>query len=204
MQDASVFVNYRSGRNMTDAIALEVRPWNTRVFPIAGDVSKTEDCQQIRAEIEKRCGRIDLLVSNAFPQIPARTFMEQDSGEFLGFLEKSVATTSTLLHELLPLVPNGGIVMLISTRYTQEPKAKYSHYVASKSCLEGLVRSLALEFPGQKFMIVRPPRMLTDQTNLAFDLSPPVSAVAVAEELMEAIRHIESSSNLAEFDLGKN
>jgi hypothetical protein len=46
--------------------------------------------------------------------------------------------------------------------------------------------------------------MLTDQTNLAFDLSPPVSAVAVAEELMEAIRHIESSSNLAEFDLGKS
>jgi NAD(P)-dependent dehydrogenase (short-subunit alcohol dehydrogenase family) len=204
MQDASVFINYRSGRNEADAIALEARPWNTKIFPVAGDVSKTEDCQHIRAEIERHFARIDLLVSNAFPQIPVRGFMEQNSGEFLRFLESSVSTTVTLFRELLPLVPNGGIVILISTRYTREPQAKYSHYIAAKSCLEGLVRSLALEFPNQKFVIVRPPRMLTDQTNLAFDLSPPVSAVAVAEELMEAIKHIESSSNLAEFDLWKN
>ena len=130
--------------------------------------------------------------------------MDQTTGEFLRFLETSIATTVTLLRELLPLVPQGGIVMLISTRYTLEPKAQFSHYVASKSCLEALMRSLALEFPDQKFVIARPPRMLTDQTNLAFDLSPPVSAVAVARELIEAIGQLDSASNLVEFDLGKN
>ena len=204
MQDADVFVNYRSRRDEAEAIANELRPWNTRVFPIAGDVSKTEDCRQIRAEIENRFGRIDLLVSNAFPHISVRGFMDQTTGEFLRFLETSIATTVTLLRELLPLVPQGGIVMLISTRYTLEPKAQFSHYVASKSCLEALMRSLALEFPDQKFVIARPPRMLTDQTNLAFDLSPPVSAVAVARELIEAIGQLDSASNLVEFDLGKN
>jgi NAD(P)-dependent dehydrogenase (short-subunit alcohol dehydrogenase family) len=204
LQDASVFVNYRSSREEAEAIADEVSPWNTKVFPIAGDVSKLDDCKNIRAEIEHRFGRIDLLVSNAFPQIPTQGFLEQNSCEFLRFLEKSVSTTVTLLHELLPLVSKGGTIMLISTCYTREPAARFSHYVASKSCLEGLMRSLASEFPDQNFVIVRPPRMLTDQTNLAFDLSPPVSAVAVARELMESIRQFEYSSNLAELNLGRN
>ena len=66
------------------------------------------------------------------------------------------------------------------------------------------MRSLALEFPNQKFVIVRPPRMLTDQTNQVFDLSPPLSAVSVARELMERLGQIEYSSNLAELDLGRN
>jgi len=204
LQKAKVLINYRSLRAEAEAIAAEVRPWNPQIFPIAGDVSKPEDCQQIRAEIMSQFGRIDLLVSNAFPQILAQAFLEQSSLKFLQFLKQSVSTTVTLLYELLPLVSQGGVVMLISTCYTREPVARFSHYVAAKSCLEGLMRSLALEFPNQKFVIVRPPRMLTDQTNQVFDLSPPLSAVSVARELMERLGQIEYSSNLAELDLGRN
>lgn len=204
LQAANVFVNYRSDSLEAEAIAAEVRPWNSQTFPIAGDVSKAEDCRQIRTEIERRFGRIDLLVCNAFPQIPAEGFWEQGSGKFMRFLERAAATTVPLLNELMPLVPKGGIVLLVSTCYTREPEARFSHYIAAKSCLEGLMRTLAVELPDRKFVIVRPPRMLTDQTNLVVDLTPPVSAVTVARELMENLGRLDNSSNLAEMDLGRN
>jgi NAD(P)-dependent dehydrogenase (short-subunit alcohol dehydrogenase family) len=204
LHGATVFANCRASRNEIDATASEVRRWNNKVFAVPGDVSKIEDCRRIRAEIDDRVGQIDILVSNAFPQIPAAGFMEQSSSEFLRFVNESVSTTVTLLRELLPLVSDGGIVVLVSTRYTCEPQAQYSHYIASKYCLEGLMRVLALEFPRQKFVVIRPPRMLTDQTNLPFDLSPPVSAITAAQELMESIGALNGCSNLIEIDLGKN
>ena len=204
LHGATVFANCRSSRKEIDATASDVRRWNDNVFAVPGDVSKTEDCRRIRAEIDDRVGRVDILVSNAFPQIPAAGFMEQSSSEFLRFVNESVSTTVTLLRELLPLVSDGGIVVLVSTRYTCEPLAQYSHYIASKYCLEGLMRVLALEFPRQKFVVIRPPRMLTDQTNLPFDLSPPVSAISAARELMESIGALNGRSNLIEVDLGRN
>jgi NAD(P)-dependent dehydrogenase (short-subunit alcohol dehydrogenase family) len=201
MQDAKVFVNYRSMRDEAEAIANEIRPWNTAVFPIAGDVSEPGVCRQIRTEIEKRFGHIDLLISNAFPQIAGRGFLEQSTQEFLSFLEKAMSATISLFHELLPAMSSGGTVALISTCYTQMPQPQFSHYVAAKAGLEGLMRSLALEFPDQQFIIVRPPRMLTDQTNLPFDLSPPVSAVEVGRKFVELLGKARGESNLLELNL---
>jgi len=202
LQDANVLLNYRSAPEEAQAIVDEIRPWNTKVFPFAGDVSNFDDCRRIRTEVEKRFERIDFLISNAFPQIPARGFWEQSIGEFLQFVQESVSTSVNLLHELLPLVPAGGTVVLISSCYTRIPIPQFSHYIASKSCLEGLMRSLASEFPDRKFVIFRSPRMLTDQTNLAYDLSPPSSAIAVGRKLMEVLRKFPAASNLAEIDPG--
>jgi len=62
-----------------------------------------------------------------------------------------------------------------------------------------MIRALAVEHPKKRFLIARPPRMLTDQTNLPFQAQQPTSAAAVAAELMTALPI--SSPNLVELDL---
>jgi NAD(P)-dependent dehydrogenase (short-subunit alcohol dehydrogenase family) len=201
LQDANLILNYRSNRGEAEAVAGEIRPWNAKVSLVPGDVSKLIDCRGMRSEIENRFGKIDLLVSNAFPPITAKYFLEQDSQEFLRVCEQSISTNVTLLHELLPLVSAGGTIVQISTVFTQIPKPQYSHYIAAKFALEGLVRALAVEFRDQKFLIIRPPRMLTDQTNLPFDLSPPISAIEVGRRLLDILSRDHGSGNLVEIDL---
>jgi len=201
LQGATLMVNYRSNRDRAEALAADVRRWNSRITLHGGDVSRAEDCRNIGAEIRSGVGRIDVLISNAFPQIAARSFLEQDGAEFLRFVTESVAATVMLFRELLPLMSNGGVVMLVSTIYTQAPKPQFSHYLAAKAALEGLMRTLALEFPEQRFIIVRPPRMLTDQTNLAFDMAPPVSPVEVGCRLLAALNRPQEPGNLTEINL---
>jgi hypothetical protein len=63
------------------------------------------------------------------------------------------------------------------------------------------MRALALEFRDLRFLIVRPPRMLTDQTNLALDLSPPLPAVEVGRRFLNALLNFRSPGNLSEINL---
>ncbi|HMP81268.1 MAG TPA: SDR family NAD(P)-dependent oxidoreductase [Verrucomicrobiota bacterium] len=203
LQGAELMLNYRTNRDEAEALASELRERNPRVVLCAGDVSRAEDCRNISAEILGNNTKIDILISNAFPQIGAKSFLEQDSVEFMQFLNQSVAATVTLFRELIPLMNKGGVVVLVSTIFTTEPKPQFAHYVAAKSALEGLMRVLALEFRDLKFLIARPPRMLTDQTNLAFDLTPPLTAVEVARRFLTALNNTAATGNLFEINLAE-
>jgi NAD(P)-dependent dehydrogenase (short-subunit alcohol dehydrogenase family) len=203
LKGAKLMANYRGNREEAEAMASELSGCSSQVSLHGGDVSVPVDCQRLRDEIEKGAGRIDILVSNAFPRIEARSFLEQDSREFIGFVEKSLAATVTLFRELMPLVPKGGMVVLISSVFTESPKPQFSHYVAAKSALEGLLRVLALEFRDRQFVIVRAPRMLTDQTNLPFDLSRPLSPIEIGRRLLDAISSVRGPGNLHEINLSE-
>lgn len=203
LQGADLMLNYRTNRNEAEALASELSTRNAHVVLCGGDVSRAEDCRKISAEIQGRDAKLDILISNAFPQIGAKSFLEQDSAEFMQFLNQSVAATVTLFRELIPLMKKGGVVVLVSTIFTTDPKPQFAHYVAAKSALEGLMRVLALEFRDLKFLIVRPTRMLTDQTNLAFDLTPPLTAVEVARRFLTALNDTAATGNLFEVNLSE-
>lgn len=203
LQGAELILNYRTNRSEAEALASELRARNPCVILSGGDVSRAEDCRNISAEIQGRNAKLDVLISNAFPQIGAKSFLEQDGEEFMRFLNQSVSATVTLFRELIPLMNKGGVVVMVSTIFTADPKPQFAHYIAAKSALEGLMRVLALEFRDLKFLIVRPSRMLTDQTNLAFDLTPPLTAVEVARRFLTALNEIAASGNLFEVNLSE-
>lgn len=201
LQGATVILNYRSNREDAERIAREITSRNRTACCLAADVASPTGCRKLREEITHRFGRVDILIANAFPHIPTKAFLDQSPAEFSEFLQASVSTCVPLIYELLPLVPKGGMVMEISTIYTRRPKAQFAHYIAAKSAVEGLMRALAAEFEDRRFVVVRPPRMLTDQTNVTFDLSPAVSAIEVGRRLLDALREADPAHNLAELDL---
>ena len=102
---------------------------------------------------------------------------------------------------MLPLLESRrGWVIVISSVYVTRPPRRFAHYVAAKAALEGLIRAVALEHPTVKFMIVRAPKVLTDQTNVNFDLEPASPATGIVGRILEAVTRPIPESNLMVVD----
>jgi NAD(P)-dependent dehydrogenase (short-subunit alcohol dehydrogenase family) len=168
---------------------------------VQGDVTFGMDCERMRDQVFSRFGKLDFLICNAVPQFETNHFLAQAPAEFLANIQCSVAMCSQLLYWFLPQLITGATVVQVSTIATVEPEKQLGHYVAAKSAVEGLMRVLAREFKSIRFVIARPPRMLTDTTNLPYDLNNPVSAVEIAAKLLEALRGINPGRNLFEVNL---
>ena len=154
---------------------------------VAGELRDAGECRRMADEIRARWGRLDALVLNAFPGAPGWSFGEATSGEWLAYLGAGLATAAVPLGEFLPLVPPGGMVLGVGALAGVEPGAVPPPLRAAKGALESLLQGVAAEHPDRRFVVVRAPRMLTDQNNAAFDFSPPVSAVPVACRIVSVL-----------------
>jgi NAD(P)-dependent dehydrogenase (short-subunit alcohol dehydrogenase family) len=198
LQGADVALNYRSGHTEAAAIQAELTPCPGRTVLLPGDLGRRDDCARVCTDAAARLGGLDLLVFNASPAIEAKPFLAQTAGEALGFVQDSLALLVNPLQELLPALQPGATVVYISSIYVLEPKAPFSHYLAAKGAAEGLLRGLAEEFKHLRFIILRPPRMLTDQTNTPYDQDPGVSPITVARNLLKALDDADATPGLSE------
>jgi NAD(P)-dependent dehydrogenase (short-subunit alcohol dehydrogenase family) len=126
-------------------------------------------------------------VNNAAPPIRDFHFLEQSSADFMQFVQQTLHITLETARQLLPLLSKGGHFLHISTKYLVEPVRGFSHYLTVKAAQEALVQALALEFRDHEFIVARLPRILTDQTNLAFDFDPPMHPGEVARDAILAM-----------------
>jgi NAD(P)-dependent dehydrogenase (short-subunit alcohol dehydrogenase family) len=173
---------------------------------VPGDVAREDACREIAETVARETPGLDYLVLNAFPVIHAQPFLEQPPGALEQYVASSLALSTRLLHALAPRLRPAARVVAISSLYARTPAPGYAHYAAAKGAAEGLLRALAAELRGIHFVIARPPRMLTDQTNAAFDLHPPEQAHAVAARLLARLGELPDTppapgANLHEIDL---
>jgi NAD(P)-dependent dehydrogenase (short-subunit alcohol dehydrogenase family) len=108
------------------------------------------------------------------------------------------------LRSLLPLLKKSGFVIYISSEYVKKPVRHFSHYIAAKSGAEALIRSLSMEFPTHPFIIARPPKILTNQTNTAFDPNPPAETEMIAGRLLSEVSRLlntDGHAGVVELDL---
>jgi NAD(P)-dependent dehydrogenase (short-subunit alcohol dehydrogenase family)/acyl dehydratase len=154
---------------------------------VMGDVSTVASCREISERLHRADVELDGLILNASPPIVPIEWLEERDEETLSFI---AATTMMLVHPfraLLPRLRRPAFVIYISSEYVTKPVPHFAHYVAAKSAAEGLMRSLAVEFPMHSFTVVRPPKMLTNQTNTAFDYNPPRQTERVAARVLKKL-----------------
>jgi len=109
----------------------------------------------------------------------------QASAEIRDFVKLSLAMAATPTVKFLPLMNPQGLNLQISSVVFKKPAPGVLHYTAAKGAVEGFIRGLSSEVKNQIVIVVRPPRMLTDQTNLAGMLKIPRSAVDVASHFFD-------------------
>jgi NAD(P)-dependent dehydrogenase (short-subunit alcohol dehydrogenase family) len=193
LKGANVAINYRSEGEDIDDLKKQLSRFKSRVSFVKGDISDQTDCNVLKDSIKQHLGRLDYLVCNASPQIMAFPFQEMSTEEFTDFVLRSISVIHRPLQTLIPVLHKRATVIIISSIYAAQPSKQFSHYVTAKRSLEGMAHALACEFPDLNFVIARLPRMLTDQTNISFDLESKISAITVASGLLARI--LQNSSN---------
>ncbi|MHC4914606.1 MAG: SDR family NAD(P)-dependent oxidoreductase [Planctomycetota bacterium] len=99
-------------------LARRIEGWNGSAVPLTLDVTSDASAKRCVARIRKRCGRLDVLVNNAFAG-RFKSFARTSTRDFAGTLEGCLTSAFRMTREALPLLRRSpcGSVVNISTMY---------------------------------------------------------------------------------------
>ncbi len=131
------------GRN-ADTLATAIDEIGPDTLAVQGDVRKLEDIDRLVDRTRERFGRIDTLVVNAgggtirpIGEVDEETFDRQAEVNFKG--------AYFTVQKALPLMREGGSVVLVSSVANEKGLPGMSVYSATKAAVRSLARSLAAE-----------------------------------------------------------
>ncbi|MBI3558135.1 MAG: SDR family NAD(P)-dependent oxidoreductase [Deltaproteobacteria bacterium] len=202
LQGAHVLINCReSGISEAMDVRSQIEEAGARATLVTGDVASEKDCHDMVARIAAANPGLDYLIHNAVPNFDLQAFLKHAPADLEQSVSRVLAMTSHLTRECLPRLLPGARIIAISSCTTKIPVPNFTHYISAKCAVEGLVRGLSTEFQKLTFVIARPPRMLTDQTNFAFDRNKPEQATDVAARLLDRLSRLDGNLNFHEIDL---
>lgn len=190
-QGCSVALNYHRSSRDADRVRASFGADSDRITLLQGDAADSQWCATARQTILDRYGKLDLLICNASPPIRPLPFAPERMAQFEEFLAGSLALVTVPMASFLDtLAEQGGWSIVLSSMFVTEPPADFPQYVTTKSAVEGLARWAALHYPKVRHLIVRPPKLLTDQTNTTLGRQGAMEVEQVAASL---VRHICSA-----------
>jgi 3-oxoacyl-[acyl-carrier protein] reductase len=141
---ADVIVNYNHSRQDAAATVGEIGALGVRAVGLRADVSRPSQVARMFCVIEKRFGRLDLLVNNAGVFFP-KTWDELEEKDFdrvLGANLKGPFFCAQAAARMM-MRQNHGNIINISSLGGLQAWPSYMHYCASKAALISLTRTLA-------------------------------------------------------------
>jgi NAD(P)-dependent dehydrogenase (short-subunit alcohol dehydrogenase family) len=181
-QGCDIWLNYRTSRDEADALIAGMPPGYGLVRPAPGDASDQAWNSDLGSRIEAD-GGLDFLFCNAVPAIRPLRFALASMDRLRRFIDESLTMVANPLAAFGPMIEaSGGWCVVTSSSYAsgscEDLPPDLHHYVAAKRAVEGLVSSLSPFLDRSRFLVARPPRLLTDQTN---SRAARVGAIAVED-----------------------
>ena len=141
---ADVIVNYNQSREAAQATVGEIAALGVRTLAVRADVSRPKQVAAMFRVIEKRLGRLDLLVNNAGVFFPKAwdEIEESDWDRVLGANLKGPFFCAQAAARMMMREGRGNIINISSLGGLQAWPS-YMHYCASKAALISLTRTLA-------------------------------------------------------------
>lgn len=132
-----------------NAVASEIREAGGECLPLVVDVGNADAVEEAVRRIEKRYGRLDVLVNNAaiFSALQMRPFEEIPLDEWSRVLHVNVTGTFLMTRAVSPLMrrQKWGRVINVSSAAWVMGRQHYLHYTTSKAAVVGMTRGLARE-----------------------------------------------------------
>lgn len=133
-----------TGRNQGD-IDTAVEEIGAGAAGLRSDISKPADLNALRAYIEDRHGRLDILFANAGGARPG-LFEEVSEEDFDYTADINFKGTFFTIQKLVPLMGPGGSIIINTSIQGVRGTAGLSVYSATKAALRSLARSLTAEY----------------------------------------------------------
>jgi 3-oxoacyl-[acyl-carrier protein] reductase len=166
---AAVVVNYANSRKDADMVVADISRSGGRAMAMQGNVAQAADMERLFAETERSFGPVSVLVNNAgiYQLNPIDKFSEKEfhdhfNTNVLGVL---LATREAMRH----FAPVGGSIINLGSVVSRLAPPASAVYVATKSAVDGLTRSLAKELGPRKIRVnaISPGVVETEGTHAA-------------------------------------
>jgi len=141
---ARVFVNFYVNREAAEKTARDVELRGGTAHLLQADLKEPAEIRRLVAEVARRAGRLDVLVSNAASGV-LRDGLELSPKQWDWVLATNARALLILAQDAARLMTSGGRIIALSSLGSQRVIPGYTAVGVSKAALETLTRYLAVE-----------------------------------------------------------
>jgi 3-oxoacyl-[acyl-carrier protein] reductase len=198
-----IAIHFFSNGEKAKEISKTVEQCGRRSVIISGDVSNEAEVKEMKFRIERAIGVVTHVINCSTSPTPNIKFANVTWEKFTDHYNVNVRGAFNLVKLFAPLMIDRrhGCFIFISTQYTDSPKTELSYYISAKAALEGLVRSLAVEYghASIRFNLVSPGMTETElisdvpeKVKLLSALNTPLRRLGLAEDVSNAVCFLAS------------
>src|SRR5262245_35484006 len=141
---SDVAIVYHNSHEEAEAVCASIKSLGQRAHAIQADVSEPELVTEVFAMVREQFGKLDFLISNAAVGV-LRSVLDLTQKHWRRCLETNALALNLLAQQAVPLMPQGGRIIGLSSLGATRAIPEYAFIGASKAALESLARSLAQE-----------------------------------------------------------
>jgi enoyl-[acyl-carrier protein] reductase III len=144
-----VAIAYHNSHEEAETVCASIRSLGHRALAMQADVSDPESVAEAFDEFRKQFDRVDIVVSNAAIGV-LRPALEMTLKHWRRCVETNALALNTLAQQAVPMMPEGGCFIGMSSLGSVRAIPHYTFIGASKAALESLARGLAQELGHKK------------------------------------------------------
>lgn len=145
-EGARLVLHYGTGKAEVEALGAELRDKGTVVDVVQADLAVAAGGQQLVAALQRLAlPRVDILVNNA-GVAPFASTLDTDAATFERLINVNVRSLFFVTQGVLPLIPEGGRIIHISSAVTRTAFPGIPAYAATKGFVDVLTLQQAAEF----------------------------------------------------------
>ena len=145
---SDVVILYHNSHDQAASVCGVIRGLGRRALAIQADVGNPDSVAEAFQTLRQQFDRLDILVSNAAIGV-LRPALELTLKHWRRCLETNALALNLLAQQVVPLMPQGGRIIALSSLGAARAIPQYAFIGASKAALESMARSLAQEL-GQR------------------------------------------------------
>ena len=200
LNGASVVVNYNSDNAGADETAAKIRELGRRALPFKADVSSFSEVERMAEAVKNEFGTVDILVNNAGMNRD-KTLKNLSSEDWNAVLAVDLTGMFNVTKAVLPMIPEGGRIINISSIVGLDGNFGQTNYSAAKAGVIGYTKSLAKELARKKILVnaVAPGFVETQMTSgippeihEKISASIPLGRMGKPEEIAEVVAFLAS------------
>jgi NAD(P)-dependent dehydrogenase (short-subunit alcohol dehydrogenase family) len=182
-----VYVGFQKSSAAAAQLAKRLAERDAAIELLQGDAGDPDWCSSALEIIDRRHGRLDILVLNAGSSSPPVRISTQSARHFDDYLRSNLRLAWMPLATCLPILEeSSGAVVCISSSLAARPQAGFAHDVALKQAVEGVVQTATRESPRVWSLIVRPQRSIAGWIGAGGDVAA-ISSDAVAVRVLNRL-----------------